>query len=146
MRWATASTGLATGDARRHRADAQLRTSATSAGRALLDLPRARSSTASTCRGGLAEYVRVQAQRAFRVPADLDAALAALAEPMAVVVHGLRRGGLAPGSACSCSAPARVGLLTVLAARALGAGEVWISARHPHQAELARALRRRRAC
>ena len=28
----------------------------------------------------------------------------------------------------------------MLAARAAGAGEVWISARHPHQAELARAL------
>jgi len=33
-----------------------------------------------------------------------------------------------------------VGLLTVLAARALGAGEVIVTARHPHQAERAEAL------
>jgi threonine dehydrogenase-like Zn-dependent dehydrogenase len=33
-----------------------------------------------------------------------------------------------------------VGLLTLVAARALGAGEVWISARHAHQAALARRL------
>ena len=90
--------------------------------------------------GGLAEFVSVQASRAFRVPADLDPGIAALTEPMAVVVHGLRRGGLRDGQRVLVLGAGTVGLLAALAARELGAGEVIVSARHPHQAELASAL------
>jgi threonine dehydrogenase-like Zn-dependent dehydrogenase len=92
------------------------------------------------CGGGLAEFVSVQAIRAFRVPADLDPRVAALAEPMAVVVHGLRRGGLRAGQRVLVLGAGTVGLLAALAARELGAGEVFVTARHPHQAELASAL------
>ena len=92
------------------------------------------------CGGGMAELVCVQASRAFRVPADLDPRLAALAEPMAVAVHGLRRGGLSAGQRVLVLGAGSVGLLTALAARALGASEVIVSARHPHQAELAAVL------
>lgn len=92
------------------------------------------------CGGGLAEYVCVQAQRAFPVPADLDPRIAALVEPTAVNVHGLRRGNLAPGENVLVLGAGTVGLLCVLTARALGAQEIVVSARHPHQAELARAL------
>ncbi len=90
--------------------------------------------------GGLAEFVIVPARRLFRVPPDLDASLAALAEPMAVAVHALRRGGLAPGQRVLVLGAGSIGLLTLVAARTLGAGEVWLTARHPHQAELAHAL------
>ena len=45
--------------------------------------------------GGFAEYVVASAKRLFVVPADLDPSLAALAEPLAVVLHGLRRGAFA---------------------------------------------------
>ncbi|MDB4433171.1 alcohol dehydrogenase catalytic domain-containing protein [bacterium] len=93
-----------------------------------------------TCDGGLADYVTVPVRRLFPVPADLDPALAALAEPMAVAVHGLQRGALAEGQRVLVLGAGSVGLLTVTAALALGAGEVWISARHPHQAELAAKL------
>jgi L-iditol 2-dehydrogenase len=92
------------------------------------------------CNGGFAEYVCVPARRAFPVPADLEPALAALAEPMAVVVHGLRRGGFTAGERVLVLGAGNVGLLTLLAARVLGAGEVLVSARHPHQAERAAAL------
>jgi threonine dehydrogenase-like Zn-dependent dehydrogenase len=92
------------------------------------------------CGGGLAEFVSVQASRAFRVPADLDPRVAALSEPMAVVVHGLRRGGLCAGQRVLVLGAGTVGLLAALAARELGAGEVFVTARHPHQAELASAL------
>jgi 2-desacetyl-2-hydroxyethyl bacteriochlorophyllide A dehydrogenase len=90
--------------------------------------------------GGLAEFVSVQASRVFPVPADLDPGIAALCEPMAVVVHGLRRGGLSAGQRVLVLGAGTVGLLAALAARELGAGEVIVSARHPHQAELASAL------
>jgi threonine dehydrogenase-like Zn-dependent dehydrogenase len=92
------------------------------------------------CGGGLAEFVTVQAHRAFPVPADLDPRIAALAEPMAVVVHGLRRGRLARGERVLVLGAGSIGLVATLAARELGAGEVFVTARHPHQAELAASL------
>jgi threonine dehydrogenase-like Zn-dependent dehydrogenase len=90
--------------------------------------------------GGFAERVIVPAARAFPVPADLDPRVAALAEPAAVVVRGLRRGGIAEGGRVLVLGAGTLGLLSILAARALGAGEVWISARHPAQAALASEL------
>jgi threonine dehydrogenase-like Zn-dependent dehydrogenase len=90
--------------------------------------------------GGMAELVCVPAGRLFGVPADLAPPLAALAEPMAVAVHGLRRVELEPGQQVLVLGAGSIGLLCVAAARALGAGEVWLSARHPHQAVLGEAL------
>jgi 2-desacetyl-2-hydroxyethyl bacteriochlorophyllide A dehydrogenase len=90
--------------------------------------------------GGLAEYVTVPAARAFPVADDLPAPVAALAEPLAVSLHGLRRGAFEPGQRVLVLGAGAVGLLTLLAARALGAGEVIVTARHPHQAEAAEAL------
>lgn len=90
--------------------------------------------------GGFAERMVVPERRIFRVPRDLEPAIAALAEPTAVVVHGLRRGGFEPGSRVLVVGAGTIGLLTVVAARAMGASETLITARHPHQAELARAL------
>jgi 2-desacetyl-2-hydroxyethyl bacteriochlorophyllide A dehydrogenase len=86
--------------------------------------------------GGFAEYLTVPARRLFPVPAHLDPTVAALSEPMAVVVHGLRRGNLAEGQRVLVVGAGSVGLLAVVAARALGAGDVWLTARHPHQAKL----------
>lgn len=90
--------------------------------------------------GGLAEFVTVDAHRVFPVPPDLPPVVAALTEPMAVAVHGLARSGLAPGQRLLVLGAGTIGLLTVAAATAAGAGEVWVTARHAHQAEQARAL------
>ncbi len=90
--------------------------------------------------GGLAEYVVAPARRAFRTPDGLDPRSAALAEPMAVVLHGLARGDCAPGQRVLVLGAGPIGLLTVLAARALGAKDVWVTARHAHQANLAAEL------
>jgi threonine dehydrogenase-like Zn-dependent dehydrogenase len=90
--------------------------------------------------GGFAEFAVVEAARAFPVPADLDLRVAALAEPAAVVLRGLRRARLQKGDRLLVLGAGPIGLLGALAARALGAGEVWISARYAAQAELARRL------
>jgi 2-desacetyl-2-hydroxyethyl bacteriochlorophyllide A dehydrogenase len=86
--------------------------------------------------GGMAEYVIVPAHRLFRAPPGLDPRIAALTEPVAVVLHGLRRASLSAGQRVLVLGAGTVGLLGVLAARALGAGEVWLAARHAHQADL----------
>jgi threonine dehydrogenase-like Zn-dependent dehydrogenase len=90
--------------------------------------------------GGLAEYLVVSERRLFPAPADLGPELTALAEPLAVSLHGLRRGGFEKGSRILILGAGCVGLLALFAARAMRAGEIWISARHPHQAEIARKL------
>jgi 2-desacetyl-2-hydroxyethyl bacteriochlorophyllide A dehydrogenase len=91
-------------------------------------------------RGGMADYVVVPAHRLFRVPEGLAPRIAALCEPVAVVLHGLRRANFAPGQRVLVLGAGTVGLLGVLAARVLGAGEISLAARHPHQADLGRAL------
>ncbi len=96
--------------------------------------------------GGFAEYLTVPAQNLFRLPEGMEFALGALAEPLAVAVHGHRMA--AQLDATSPSAGERVvvlgggviGLLCVFYARQAGAGEVAVSARHAHQADAARRL------
>jgi L-iditol 2-dehydrogenase len=90
--------------------------------------------------GGLAEYITVPGHRVFPIADDLEPEIAALAEPVAVAVHGLASGGFEAGQRVLVMGAGVVGLATLLAARSLGAGEVWISARHPQQADLARRL------
>jgi threonine dehydrogenase-like Zn-dependent dehydrogenase len=90
--------------------------------------------------GGFAEYVLVDSHRLFALPQQLSASVAAMAEPAAVAIHGLRRGRLEKDQRVLIVGAGSVGLICLIAARQLGAGEVWITARHPHQAELAREL------
>jgi threonine dehydrogenase-like Zn-dependent dehydrogenase len=88
--------------------------------------------------GGLAELAVAPAHRLFRLPRGVEPRLGALAEPLAVAIHGLDRGGFAAGQRVLVLGAGSIGLATLLAARAGGAAEVWISARHAHQAALAR--------
>jgi len=90
--------------------------------------------------GGFAEFITVPARRLFRVPKSLDVSVAALAEPVAVVVHGFRRSELTAGQRVLVLGAGSIGLAAVGAAKAMGAGEVWLSARHAHQAELGKKM------
>lgn len=90
--------------------------------------------------GGFADEVLVPAYALFPLPDILDDALGALTEPTAVCVHALRLGGVGLGHRVLVIGAGTIGLLSVMVARAAGAAEVLISARHPHQAEKARRL------
>lgn len=90
--------------------------------------------------GGFADYITVPAQRLFRIPSDLPFNLAALAEPVAVAVHGLRIGRFRKGSRVLVLGGGTIGLAVTAVARFWGAGEILLTARHPHQAKLGRAL------
>lgn len=90
--------------------------------------------------GGFADYVRVPASAVFPLPAKLDMAVAALAEPLAVAVHGLRLVPVCAGDRVAVLGAGTIGLMSVAAARASGASEVWVTARYAHQAEAARRL------
>jgi len=90
--------------------------------------------------GGFAEYIKRLADGCFRLPDGLSWEEGALVEPMAVGVHGLRRGNLAAGETVVVLGSGTIGLTTLVAARAMGAGNVFLTARHPQQTEMAMRL------
>ena len=89
--------------------------------------------------GGLAEYMRVPADRLFEVPPTTDPATVGLVEPLAVVLHGINKMHLGPGSRALVVGAGSIGLLASAVLRDRGV-EVDIVARHPHQFEAAEKL------
>jgi 2-desacetyl-2-hydroxyethyl bacteriochlorophyllide A dehydrogenase len=84
--------------------------------------------------GGFADCLRVSASALYPVPPELDLDVAMLAEPLAVVVHAVRKAAVEPGMKVLVIGGGTIGLLTVfLAARA--GGQVTLSARYAHQGE-----------
>lgn len=88
--------------------------------------------------GGFAEAIVMPAERIHPIAEDLEPALAALAEPLAVGLHGLERGDLGTDDRVLVLGGGTIGIVTALAARLAGAREVVVRARHPHQREFAR--------
>ena len=93
-----------------------------------------------TLPGGMASHVVVPENMLFELPASIDFALGALAEPMAVAMHAARLGGVGRNSRVLVLGAGTIGLVAAAAARHLGAGYVAISARHPQQRRVAEAL------
>jgi threonine dehydrogenase-like Zn-dependent dehydrogenase len=90
--------------------------------------------------GAFAEYISVPARRVYPIPQELDFRTASLTEPIAVAVHGLRMGGFKPGQRILVLGAGAIGLAAVAVAKAWGAGEILLTARHPHQADMGRRL------
>ncbi len=84
------------------------------------------------CDGGMADEMRVPARALVRLPAGVALADACLVEPLAVVLHGLRRAGFTSGERVAVIGGGTIGLCTVAAARSGGA-EVALEARHDAQ-------------
>jgi len=90
--------------------------------------------------GGFAEYIRLPAYTLFGLPREIDFEVGALTEPLAVTVHAARLAPIRMGDRVLILGAGTIGLLAVAAAKAAGAGEVWITARHAQQAQAATAL------
>ncbi|HEX7407754.1 MAG TPA: alcohol dehydrogenase catalytic domain-containing protein [Candidatus Binatia bacterium] len=90
--------------------------------------------------GGFAEYIRMPAYALFPLPAKVDFEVGALTEPLAVAVHGVRLANVRLGDRVAIQGAGTIGLLSVAAAKAAGAAEVWITARHPQQRAAAESL------
>lgn len=93
-----------------------------------------------TVAGGLADYLLQAPQHVFRVPDAVDDEVAALAEPLAVSVHGLRLAGLEMGQRVLVLGAGTIGLTAVAAARAGGASAIAVTAKRPQQRAAALAL------
>ena len=71
--------------------------------------------------GGYAEYLRMPAHNALKVPSGLDLKLAALTEPLAVGAHAVRMAGNLLGASVLVIGAGPIGLAVTLFARASGA-------------------------
>jgi threonine dehydrogenase-like Zn-dependent dehydrogenase len=90
--------------------------------------------------GGMAEQFRAPSERLVPLPAGLELRDASLVEPGSVSWHALRLAGTGAGSRVAVVGAGALGLLGVPGARRLGATEVAVEARHPHQKEAAERL------
>ena len=90
--------------------------------------------------GGFAEAIIRRPAGLFPLPPGMTAEQGALVEPLAVGVHAIRWARMPAGASVAIIGAGTIGLMTLLAARALGAGDVHILARHDHQAALAEQL------
>jgi 2-desacetyl-2-hydroxyethyl bacteriochlorophyllide A dehydrogenase len=90
--------------------------------------------------GGMAEQYRAPRDRLVTLPDGLDPRDASIVEPTAVAWHAARVGGTAADTTVAVVGAGGLGLLAAVAARAQGAAEVAIEARHDHQRAAAERL------
>jgi (R,R)-butanediol dehydrogenase/meso-butanediol dehydrogenase/diacetyl reductase len=90
--------------------------------------------------GGLAHLCNAPARMCLLVPDTVADDEAALAEPLAVAVRALRRGGLRPGERVAVIGVGAVGLMAVQAAAAFGADSVAVAEPLPARRALAMRL------
>ena len=76
--------------------------------------------------GAMARYVAAPAYGAHHLPDEVSDEEGALIEPLAVAVHAVRRGRLLAGDRVAILGAGPIGLATLAAARAAGAGEVFV--------------------
>jgi threonine dehydrogenase-like Zn-dependent dehydrogenase len=82
--------------------------------------------------GGMADEVLVPERALVPLPAGVEPADASLVEPLAVLVHTLRRSGVRPDQRVAVVGGGTIGLCAVAVARARGC-EVGLAARHEAQ-------------
>jgi threonine dehydrogenase-like Zn-dependent dehydrogenase len=88
--------------------------------------------------GAFAEYILVRASSLLRLPEGLLARHAALAEPLAVALHGITRSGVAPGDTVMVFGAGPIGTLTIAALRTMGIDEIQVVEPHAGRQELAK--------
>lgn len=89
--------------------------------------------------GGMAEQCLVPSSAIAPLPAGVEAADGCLVEPLAVAVHGVRRGGVRGGDRVGVIGGGTIGQAALVASRAAGA-TVDLVARHDRQREAASRL------
>ena len=90
--------------------------------------------------GGLADLLQTRAQGCIPVPEHVASDTAALAEPVAVAIRGLRRGRFESGESVVVFGAGMVGLAAVVAARSYGARHIQVVAPSASRRELAASL------
>jgi len=74
--------------------------------------------------GAFCEYIAIRADFLYPVPDSMSYEKAALIEPLSVGLHAVNRGGLKTGETVVIMGMGPIGMMTLLAARAAGAGRI----------------------
>jgi (R,R)-butanediol dehydrogenase / meso-butanediol dehydrogenase / diacetyl reductase len=90
--------------------------------------------------GGLAEYVNAPERICLEVPAQVADNAAAIAQPLAVALHAVRRSGLQPGQSCAVIGIGGIGAFIIAAAASVGAAPLVALDIDEARLETARAL------
>lgn len=90
--------------------------------------------------GGYAEYAALAGRQLRKLPLGLSQSDGALAEPLAVALHGVRRSGMKPGDRVLVVGAGAIGLAVVFWARRMGASAVLATDLHTHQEDRAHDL------
>ena len=90
--------------------------------------------------GGMAKSALLKGYNVYAVPESLADEDAALVEPTAVAVYGCERGEIKPGDAVLVTGAGPIGMLTLLAARAAGAVQLFVSDINTTRLDLAKAM------
>ncbi len=85
--------------------------------------------------GGMCEWFRAPQRALVALPAGLDVRDASLVEPASVARHACHMGTVGPQTRVAVVGAGAIGILAAAAAQSMGAPEVAVEARHPHQHE-----------
>jgi threonine dehydrogenase-like Zn-dependent dehydrogenase len=90
--------------------------------------------------GAFAEYVLAHEDAIVAIPSEVSLRAAALAEPLAVALHGLNQGGVRGGQRVLITGAGPIGTLSIAACRARGVTDIVVSEPHPRRRALAERL------
>jgi len=83
--------------------------------------------------GGMCEWFRAPRHALVPLPDGLDLADASLVEPASVAWHSCHMGRIDPDTRVAIVGAGAIGILAAASAQTMGAPEVAVEARHPHQ-------------
>lgn len=83
--------------------------------------------------GGMSEWFRAPRNMLVPLPPGLDPADGCLVEPASVAWHSCHQAGIGPHCRVAVVGAGAIGILTAASAQQMGAAEVDLEARHPHQ-------------
>ncbi len=87
------------------------------------------------CAGGFADYVRIVARTAVKLPGSLSMADGALVEPLSVSLHAVALANITPGARVLVLGAGSIGLGVAFWASKLGAGRIAVAARSSRRQE-----------
>jgi (R,R)-butanediol dehydrogenase/meso-butanediol dehydrogenase/diacetyl reductase len=90
--------------------------------------------------GCMAEYMISPSYSLCTLPDSVSDEAGALVEPLAVAIHAVHQGNVRPGDTVAIVGDGTIGLCSLLAAKAAGASEVYVVAKHRGRGAIASAL------
>jgi (R,R)-butanediol dehydrogenase/meso-butanediol dehydrogenase/diacetyl reductase len=90
--------------------------------------------------GCMAEYFVIPEYACYKLPDAVSDELGALVEPLAVALHAIRQACVQSGDTVAIVGDGTIGLCSLLAAKAAGAAEVYVFAKHKGRGGLAKKM------